>query len=453
MLEFDKCIDRLKNVYIDSSDTKKNKITKILNKLSADVDNVDDLVLSMDGIDIITMLPNREALLIDLEKQTSESMLMFLHNNQIAALKELHGMEIVKKIIIDKAMKLENIVSNEEVSIYNINLQKFAILIKKKSLFDKYLSVLHYSIFNNIEDFMYKSDNGDIIMSDFTVGIAYGRDEIFSHANIALQEAIVSKKKYNIFKSDEYSKEINKAALQRLDVYKNALHNGNIIPYFQPIFDIENNTILKYEALARIVLTNGEIVTPDKFLSSAVEDKTFEFFTRQIMQKVFNIYDKTHVEISLNLTYDNISSADMLSYIKNRLDKYGGDRITFEIVETEEIQDYNVLENFITMVKEYGAKVSIDDFGSGYSNFTNIIRLNIDFIKIDGSLIEELMSDGKVRHMVEGIIQYSKNIGVKTIAEFVSSKELSDEVKRIGVDYVQGYHHGKPKSAEYYGLT
>ncbi|MCW8895874.1 MAG: EAL domain-containing protein [Sulfurimonas sp.] len=452
MLEFDKCIDKLKNIYINGSDTKKNKIIKVLNKLSVDVADEDDLVLSLNGIDIITMLPNREALLSDLQVQKDESMLMFLHNNQMAALQELYGMEIVKKIIIDKAQKLENIVSNEEVSVYHINIQKFAILVKKKSLFDKYLSVLEYSIFNNIDDFMYKSDDGERIISDFTVGIAYGKDELFNHANIALQEAIVAKKKYNIFKSDEYSKEVSKAALQRLDVYKNALHSGSIVPYFQPIFDIENNSILKYEALARIITQDGEVVTPDKFLTSAIEDKTFEFFTRQMMQKVFNIYDKTHVEISINITYENINSADMLGYIKNRLDKYGGDRITFEIVETQEIQDYNVLKDFIVMVKMYGAKVSIDDFGSGYSNFTNIIRLNIDFIKIDGTLIQELFEDAKVRHMVEGLIKYSKNINVKTIAEFVSSKELSDEVKRMGVDYVQGYHHGKPKSAKFYGL-
>ncbi|MCK4974076.1 MAG: EAL domain-containing protein, partial [Sulfurimonas sp.] len=232
-----------------------------------------------------------------------------------------------------------------------------------------------------------------------------------------------------------------------------ALHSGNIIPYFQPIFNAKDNTIMKYEALARVLADDGEIILPHYFLNSAIEDNTFEFFTRQMLQKVFNIYSKVDVEISFNLTYDNISSDSMVSYIKNRLDKYGGDRITFEIVETEEIQDYAVLDAFIVMVKKYGAKVSIDDFGSGYSNFTNIIRLNVDFIKIDGSLIRELLSDGKARHMVEAIIIYSKNINVETIAEFVSSKELSDEVKRIGIDYIQGYYHGEPKSPGYYGLV
>ncbi len=453
MVELDKHLDRLKDVYIGSDDDEKNKIIQIVQRLSTDTQGADELLSTVEGIGSDARFSNRKTLLHDIAMLKNEAMLLFFHNNQIAALKELYGMDMAQEIILDKAIKLKNIISDAEVKIYNINMQKFALLVKKKSLFDKYFSILKYSIFNNIDDYTYESEDGITVMSDYTVGIAYGQSDIFNHANIALQKAIISKEKYHIFKSDEDSIEDSKEALERLNVYKKALYDGNIIPHFQPIIDVSNDRVLKYEALARIVTDDGSIVTPDKFLTSAMEDRTFEFFTRQIMQKVFNIYSKTHVEISMNLTYENINSPEMISYIKNRLDKYGGERMTFEIVETEEIQDYNVLNNFISMVKEYGVKVSIDDFGSGYSNFTNLIRLNIDFIKIDGSLIEELLIDGKVRHMVEGIIQYSKNIDVKTIAEFVSSKEISDEVKRIGVDYVQGYHHGKPKAPQYYGLV
>ena len=143
----------------------------------------------------------------------------------------------------------------------------------------------------------------------------------------------------------------------------------------------------------------------------------------------------------------------MLNYIINRLDTYGGEGITFEIVESEDIKDYEVIEKFILMVKGYGCKVSIDDFGSGYSNFTNIIKLNIDYIKLDGSLVEKLNSDLNVRHMIEGLLIFSKNANIKTIAEFVSSKELADSVKELGIDYSQGYYYGEPGSAESYDLV
>lgn len=155
----------------------------------------------------------------------------------------------------------------------------------------------------------------------------------------------------------------------------------------------------------------------------------------------------------MNLTYENIKSQTMLEYIKNRLEKYGGERVTFEIVETEEIDDYEVVENFISMIKKYGCKISIDDFGAGYSNFTKLIKLDIDFIKIDGMLTTKLLTDEKARLMVQGLIQFAKNIKIKSIAEFVSSHEISDCAKELGVDYLQGYYHGEPKEAKFYGLA
>jgi EAL domain-containing protein (putative c-di-GMP-specific phosphodiesterase class I) len=199
----------------------------------------------------------------------------------------------------------------------------------------------------------------------------------------------MAKKNLIIYKNNQTTCELQKATLNRLRVYKKALHSGNIIPFFQPIIDVKDNSILKYEALARLLTDTGEIVTPYYFLDSAKQDNTFEFFTRQMMQKVFNIYAKKKANISINITYENISSKSMQEYIKNRLEKYGGEGITFEIVESEDIEDYKLIEEFILMLKEYNCKVSIDDFGSGYSNFTNIIKLNIDYIKLDGSLIEK----------------------------------------------------------------
>jgi EAL domain-containing protein (putative c-di-GMP-specific phosphodiesterase class I) len=167
---------------------------------------------------------------------------------------------------------------------------------------------------------------------------------------------------------------------------------------------------------------------------------------------VFNVYAKKKADISINLAYENISSPTMRDYIKNRLDKYGGDGITFEILESEDIEDYVLIEKFIKMVKSYNCKISIDDFGSGYSNFTNLIKLDIDYIKLDGSLIEKINIDKNVEHMVVALLEFVKNAKIKTIAEFVSTKELDAKVRELGVDYIQGYLYGEPNTAENYGL-
>ena len=409
-----------------------------------------EYVKNLKNIDNITKLPNRSALVNDLSNIKDDAMLILLHINQLNSLKDLYGFEFASNVISKKANELKNILNYKETHLYNLNLQEFAILITNKNLFDKYFLLLKHSILmsNDSEE----NDYDNYLLSDFTAGIAYGIQNIFNHADLVLQEAIISQVKYKSYKTNLSAKQLQEDNLNRLKVYKNALHTGKIVPYFQPIVDTKDDSITKYEALARIETEHGKVVSPYYFLDSAKEDKTFEYFTRQMMQKVFNIFSKNDVQISFNLTYENISSETMVDYIKNRLDQFGGDGITFEILESEDILNYDIIENFITMVKTYGCKISIDDFGSGYSNFTNIIKLDIDYIKLDGSLIQKLNTDDNVKHMISGLLVYAKNSKLKTIAEFVSSQELADTVKELGIDYIQGYHYGEPKPPEYYGL-
>jgi len=455
LLDIDICFNNIKNLYLNSNDEEKEKIGILLKKISSRVENYDinEISLGVDGIDKVTKLPNRESLFYDISMLENDAMLMYFHINQISALKELYGQELAYKIIVQKAEQLSLAMSGNDVNIYNIDLQRFAVLVKDEKVFGKYLSILKYSIFNNMENDVYECEEGYSIVSDFTVGIAYGTEHLHHRSHVALQKAIIEKVNYKEYDSTAMSKDLQRSSLDKLKIYKSALHDGNIVPYFQPIVNAQTTSVMKYEALARLITKDGKVISPYQFLNSAIEDKTFEFFTRQITQKIFNIYEKSNMNFSMNLTYENISSTTMMDYIKNRLDKYGGDRMTFEIVETEEIKDYELVEDFILMVKEYGAKVSIDDFGSGYSNFTNIIKLNIDYIKIDGTLITKLLDDVKARNMVAGLIQFAKSINVETIAEFVSSRELYDEVKALHVDYIQGYYFGEPKSAKEYGLV
>jgi len=455
LLDIDTCFNNIRNLYLNANKEEQEKIGVLLKKISnrVEIHDIDDISMGVEGIDKITKLPNRESLFYDISILEDEAMLMYFHINQIGALKELYGQELAYKIIVQKAEQLSLAMSGSDVVIYNIDLQRFAVLVKDEKVFSKYLSILKYSIFNNIQNDVYDCERGYSIVSDFTVGVAYGIEHLYHRSHVALQKAILEKVNYKEYDSTEMSKELQRSSLDRLKIYKSALHEGNIVPYFQPIVNADTTKVMKYEALARLITENGEVISPYQFLNSAIEDKTFEFFTRQITQKIFIIYEKSDVNFSMNLTYENISSPSMMDYIKNRLEKYGGNRMTFEIVETEEIKDYGLVEDFILMVKEYGAKVSIDDFGSGYSNFTNIIKLNIDYIKIDGTLITKLLDDQKAKNMVAGLIQFAKSINVETIAEFVSSHELYDEVKALHVDYIQGYYFGEPKPAEEYGLV
>ena len=119
--------------------------------------------------------------------------------------------------------------------------------------------------------------------------------------------------------------------------------------------------------------------------------------------------------------------------------------IIFELLESEGIENYKEVMSFIEDVKSYGAKIAIDDFGSGYSNFERIVELQIDFLKIDGSLIKNIHQNDDMKIITKTIVNFAKELGIKTVAEFVHSKEVLKEVEALGVDYAQGFYIGKPQ--------
>ena len=118
--------------------------------------------------------------------------------------------------------------------------------------------------------------------------------------------------------------------------------------------------------------------------------------------------------------------------------------LEFEILESEEIQDFDAVIAFIANVKRFGCTVGVDDFGAGYSNFNMLTNLNIDFVKIDGSLIKDIDSQKNQEIIVSTISNFSKQFGFKTVAEFVSNENIFKKVQELDIDYAQGYHFGKP---------
>ena len=120
----------------------------------------------------------------------------------------------------------------------------------------------------------------------------------------------------------------------------------------------------------------------------------------------------------------------------------------FELLETEEIEDFELVRKFIDTVHLYGCKVGVDDFGAGYSNFNMLEALKVDFVKIDGSLIRSVDTDINQEIIVDTIASYAKRTGVETVAEFVSKESIYEKIKSLGINYAQGWYFGKAISIE-----
>ena len=153
-----------------------------------------------------------------------------------------------------------------------------------------------------------------------------------------------------------------------------------------------------------------------------------------------------HEQFSVNLSGSDIVDHRTVTTIENILRQTGtADRIIFEILESEGIENFEEVASFITRMKALGAKFAIDDFGTGYSNFENILKLNVDILKIDGSLIKSIDQNPRNRIVVEAIVDFARKIGIDTVAEFVASEDILSHVQDLGITYAQGFHTGKPQ--------
>ena len=140
-----------------------------------------------------------------------------------------------------------------------------------------------------------------------------------------------------------------------------------------------------------------------------------------------------------------MTDGDVSALVINLLNKHKvADRVVFEIVEDEDVENVERVSMFIDKVKNMGAKIAIDDFGSGYSNFSYILKLKPDYVKIDGSIIKDIDINKDSYAIARAIVAFARDLGIKTIAEYVHSKEILNICKEIGVDEFQGFYLGAP---------
>jgi EAL domain-containing protein (putative c-di-GMP-specific phosphodiesterase class I) len=171
----------------------------------------------------------------------------------------------------------------------------------------------------------------------------------------------------------------------------------------------------------------------------------YKDITKNVIEKSFKEFENLDYEFSINISYEDINDPTFLIYIEEMLKKYQvSKRLTWEILENENIKNYDVLICFIKAVKKLGCKVSIDDFGTGYSNFEHLLKMDVDCLKIDASLIKNIVKDKTSYKIVETIIKFAKNLNLKTVAEFVENKEIFELVNKLDIDFSQGHYISEP---------
>jgi EAL domain-containing protein (putative c-di-GMP-specific phosphodiesterase class I) len=332
-----------------------------------------------------------------------------------------------------------------EITVYRIGGDEFAVLYHEPIVLTELKEKIEnkLTLLNEMQ-FKVGDENIKIIMN---VGIALNTNKLLTHADIALHQAKDKKIPFAVYEKDDKIEEIYQKNIKMAATIHKALIEDRIICYYQPIVTLNSNKTTKYETLVRMVNEDGNIIAPMEFLPIAKKTKLYPRITNAVILQACKCFSNKEEEFSVNLSIDDIDDpATVQEIIKTIIDTNTANRIVFEILESEGIENYDSVIRFIKQVKALGAKIAIDDFGSGYSNFEHILQLNVDYIKIDGSLIKAIASNQRHRIVVETIVDFAKKMGAKTIAEFVCDEDVYNIVKSLGVDYSQGYFTGKPEA-------
>jgi len=459
-------IDSPKELYKDMWNTIKNKKqqwTGILKNITknGDLYYVKSTITPLfdeDGkiVEYIALRHNISSILTDkkhfLDKIASNvmSVLIMVQIEEFDMLEKFHSLNIIDQIEKLFGYKLLNYLPSayKFENVYNLDNGKYALLTELDKFLDSNVQLSSYldQFVNNVKQSRLHIDG---IEYDINITLSYslGKHMLYEDAKSGLDTAV--DKNLSICHANDFSIRDQIEAKKNLDVMKmvkKALDDYKILSYFQPIVNNKTQQVEKYESLVRLIDEDGSVVSPYEFLGVSKRGSYYNKITTRVLENSFEILKTIRTELSINLSTLDIEKNETRELIYSLLEtnKKDCNRLVFELLEDERVKDFATIKTFIQKVKSMGVSIAIDDFGAGYSNFERLLEFEPDLLKIDGSLIKNIITDKYSQNIVETIVAFAKRQNIKTIAEYVENQDIFDYLNNLGVDYSQGYYFGKP---------
>jgi diguanylate cyclase (GGDEF)-like protein len=269
---------------------------------------------------------------------------------------------------------------------------------------------------------------------------------LLEKADIALRKIKKTRNKFTLYEDDQSLEQQVKSNLTMMHFIREAIEHDYVEPHFMPIMNNADLAIHGYECLLRLRDKEGRLYYPSEFLHIAKEGRLYGQLTRIMFDKCMQKFIQNDYSFSINISIDDIEDDEVVDYLIVRLIKFPevASRLTLEILESEGVKNYSVLQSFIERVKFCGCKIAIDDYGTGYSNLQHLVKLKVDSLKLDGSLIEPMTTDVSSFVAVRAIVEMAQDLGIQTTAaEFVSSEQVMQVVRSLGITLSQGYYIGR----------
>ncbi len=394
--------------------------------------------------DRLTNLKNRFALTEDLQTIQKPSIVL-INIDRFKDINDAYETKTGDKLLIEFAKMLQNYFQAREhfVDLYRIGGDEFCLLFN--NIKDEHLFKIVHNFYNQLKEYEFVIDSNNISIS-FSAAIN-SQKPLLENADLILKETKRLKtKKIAIFDPNLGLQSKAHNNLLMVKKIQEAIKNDGITLYFQPIVNIQTNQIEKFEALVRIQ-DGVDTIPPFQFLEISKKAGLYHDITRIVVQKTLLIAKEYPLQrFSINLSMEDIQNNELIDeiFILMQQNISVANRIDFELLESEDLDNIEVVKQFIDRVHSFGSLVLIDDFGSGYSNFSYFADLEIDLVKIDGSIINEIVSNKRKLHMLKSITQFAKAMHMDVVAEFVDSQAIIELLHELGIQYAQGYYFSKP---------
>lgn len=402
-------------------------------------------------VDLQTGLPNRRKLLQDLNYFKTGSLIV-LEFYEYQRLHDFLGDQVALQLINAVVSRMQNVVDPAyQTSLYRIAPNQLCLALSSVANDDKLREIAGLQI-NKIGENAFSIKHIELNLS--AIAGCCSAEHVFDQADIQIERAELAlqqaKQTYKDIVTYEPSMDKNEALERNVALIltiRDAIQSNQVVPFYQPIVSAQTKQVMAYECLVRIKQDKDVILAPNSFLTASKQAGLYQSISQIMFEKSIKSAIKYNLTITLNLSAQDTENSQSRKFILDLLKRHKSvaNKITLEITETDQIADYPSMKDFIDNVKQLGCKIALDDFGAGYSNFTHLLSLNIDYIKIDGSLIKDLDKDPNAMKITKAIVECARSLQIETVAEFVHSETIYHLTQQLGVDYCQGYYFGAPR--------
>lgn len=400
-------------------------------------------------IDPLTKVYNRQYLNEFLEVSSMKDYhIMMIDLDYFKQVNDRYGHDAGDEVLRIVTQKINNLIRKEDVLI-RFGGEEFLLLIYKQALVDS-VEIANRIRKTVMRHTIHMKDNK--INITISIGInpyPYRAKNIEEAIKISDEQLYIAKSsgrnRVEVFKDDN---NLYCPMSKRISDVQEAIDEKRIKCAFQSIHSASDiNKVQKYELLIRLIDRNAKVIGPNEFLPSIRNTQVYVNLSRIVVEKALEVLKMNDFSLSINFDIQDILNEDLMNLFKEKFSNEPNlaKRLTIEILEHEEITNFEAIKESLDTLKSMGLSIALDDFGSGYANFSYLINLEIDILKIDGSIVKNIKKDTSAYYMLKAIVEFSKSMEIYTVVEQIEKQEELDVVQSLGVDYVQGYFLERPK--------